>query len=251
MIKAINNIIVLISFLGFCFPLNTEAFDKKGEQKADTRSYQSIPEAKFQEAFIEYVYRRLGKEKSDIVVSKFKVIGNKSVPAGNVKLQLFKSGKRRLEGYVRLTAVISVDGKVKNKVKLSGHVDLFEYVVCTARNLKRGETIKEGDVYMGRKNISRISSKILTDINRALGLMVKHTIKSDTCLKEWMLGKSPIVTKGDMVTILAESNGLKVTVPGKVLMKGYLGELVKIQNLMSKREIYAKVINNSTVKVDF
>ncbi len=104
---------------------------------------------------------------------------------------------------------------------------------------------------MGRKNISRISSKILTDINRALGLMVKHTIKSDTCLKEWMLGKSPIVTKGDMVTILAESNGLRVTVPGKVLMKGYLGELVKIQNLMSKREIYAKVINNSTVKVDF
>jgi flagella basal body P-ring formation protein FlgA len=34
-------------------------------------------------------------------------------------------------------------------------------------------------------------------------------------------------------------------------MKGYTGELVKVQNLMSKKEIYAKVVNGSMVAVDF
>ncbi|MBW1753417.1 MAG: flagella basal body P-ring formation protein FlgA, partial [Deltaproteobacteria bacterium] len=52
-------------------------------------------------------------------------------------------------------------------------------------------------------------------------------------------------------TILAESSGLRITVPGKVLMKGFAGELVKVQNLMSKRKIYAKIVNPSTVTVDF
>ncbi|MEE9611432.1 MAG: flagellar basal body P-ring formation chaperone FlgA, partial [Desulfatiglandales bacterium] len=70
-------------------------------------------------------------------------------------------------------------------------------------------------------------------------------------LKEWMLERPPIVKRGDMVTILAESGVLRVTVPGRVLEKGYLGELVRVQNAMSKRQIHARVINNSTVVVDF
>jgi len=41
-------------------------------------------------------------------------------------------------------------------------------------------------------------------MSKAVGLMVKHTIKEDTCLKEWMVEKAPIVSRGDMVTILAE-----------------------------------------------
>ena len=81
--------------------------------------------------------------------------------------------------------------------------------------------------------------------------MVKHTIKEDTCLKEWMVEKAPIVNRGDMVTILAESGDLKVTVPGMVLERGYLGEVIRVQNFMSKRRIYARVINSPTVMVDF
>lgn len=54
-----------------------------------------------------------------------------------------------------------------------------------------------------------------------------------------------------MVTILAESGDLKVTVTGMVLERGYLGEVIRVQNLMSKRRIYARVINSSTVMVDF
>ena len=42
-----------------------------------------------------------------------------------------------------------------------------------------------------------------------------------------------------------------MTGPGRVLEKGYLGELIKVQNAMSKKEVYAKVINNLTVMVRF
>jgi len=42
-----------------------------------------------------------------------------------------------------------------------------------------------------------------------------------------------------------------VTAPGRVLMKGCTGEIIKVQNLMSKMNIYATVVNNSTVMVEF
>jgi flagella basal body P-ring formation protein FlgA len=102
-----------------------------------------------------------------------------------------------------------------------------------------------------RKNISHLRADIIGELSKVVGLMIKHNVKADTCLKGWMLKKSPIVKKGDMVTILAESNGLRVTVPGKVLDKGYSGEIIRVQNAMTKKRLYARVINNLTVKVDF
>lgn len=251
MSKTIHHMIILVCLLGFCFSNNVEAFDKKNGRVEDTEGHQSIANSELQNIFIDFLCRHLNKERQDIAVSKLKVVGNKPVPLGNLSYQLFQKNKRRLKGYVRLTAVVYVNGVAKNKVKLFGWVDVFDSVVCVARNLKRGEIITKEDVYLARKNVSHITQNVITDTSKAVGLTIKHNAKVDTCLKEWMVEESPIVERGDVVTILAESAGLRVTAPGKVLRKGYLGEMVKIQNLMSNKEIYAKVVNNSTVKVDY
>ncbi len=251
MSKVIHTMILWVCFFGIFFPPEAVSVDKKAIRAITKQGYQSIPEEKLREIFREYLRRRSGKEESDMVVSRFKVIGNRPVPAVKVSFQLFQKDKRRLEGYVRLVGIISVDGVVENKVRLSGWADVFESVVCTSRNLKKGETVKEDDLYLARRNISHLSPNILTDMSKAVGLIVKHNLKEETCLKEWMLERSPVLDRGDMVTILAESGNLKVTVSGMVLEKGYLGELIRVRNAMSKKKIYARVINNSTVVVDF
>jgi flagella basal body P-ring formation protein FlgA len=243
--------IILVFLLGFCFSNSVVAFDKKVGGVGIDQGHQPIADAEFQKIFVDFLSRHLNKERQDIAVSKLKVVGNKPVPLGKLSYQLFQKDKRKLKGYVRLTALVYVNGVVKNKVKLFGWVDVFDSVVCVARNLKRGETIIKEDVYLARKNISHINQNVITDTSKIVGLTIKHNVRAETCLKEWMVEKSPIVKRGDVVTILAESTGFRVTVPGKVLLKGYLGELVKIQNLMSKKTIYAKVINSSTVKVDY
>jgi flagella basal body P-ring formation protein FlgA len=249
--KALPIMILLTCLLGVCLSVGATGVDKNKARAIASRGYQSIPEATFREIFVEYLCRRLGKEKSDVLVSKFKVIGNSPLPQGEIRFQVFQKDKRRVAGFVRLFAACSVDGVVKGQVRLSGWVDIFESVVCAGRNLKKGDIIEKDDLYVARKNIAHLSQDIVTDMSKALGLMAKHNIKKDACVKEWMLEQCPVVTKGDMVTIVAESDDLKVTVPGKVLEKGYLGELVKIQNVMSRKKIYARVVNSSTVMVDF
>lgn len=251
MIKSIRIIAVLICFLALCLSADAKPAAGKDAAAAGAQKYQSITEEKLQEVYIQYLYRRLGKEGTDVAVSKFKVSGNKPVASGKISMQLFQKNSENLEGYVKLVAAISVDGAVRNKVTLSGWVDVFESIVCAARNLNRKEIIAADDVYLARRNISHVSANYLTDIGKVTGLMAKHSIKADKSIKEWMLEKSPIVNKGDLVTILAESSGLRITVPGKVLMQGFAGELVEVQNLMSNKKIYAKIINPSTVMVDF
>ncbi len=249
--KAVPIMILLTCLFGVCLSVGATGVDENRTRAIASRGYQSIPEATFHEIFVEYLCDQLGKDKSDIMVSRFKVIGNRPLPQGEIRFQVFQKDKRRLAGFVRLVALCSVNGAVKSRVKLSGRVDIFESVVCTGRNLKKGESVEKDDLYVARKNIAHRSPDIVTDMTKALGLMTKHNIREDTCLKEWMLERSPILKKGDMVTIVAESDDLKVTVPGRVLEKGYLGELIEIQNVMSRKKIYARVVNSSIVIVDF
>lgn len=249
--KNICQILILLCILGFYSTSMGATISKNDRQNVTHQSYQTISETKFREIFHKYLYRNLHNQGCDVVISRLKITGNAPVPAGKISFDKYQKGKRRFEGRVSLIVVVKVNGVVRNKVKLSGWVDIFQPVVCASRDLKRGERISKDDLYFVKRNISHLSSKILTDMNTIIGLMAKHNVKADTSLKEWMFEKFPIVNKGDIVTILAESGGLKVTAPGRVLMKGYAGEFVKVQNLMSKKEIYAKIVNGSIVAVDF
>lgn len=244
-------IIVLVCLLGIpFFPAGTAAAEEGLKTKRKS-AYQNISKATYHKAFSTFVERKLGKKASDVAVSRLKVMGDRPVPAGKVTFQLFQTEQRTLEGQVNLTALIYVDGIERKKVRLTGWVDAFDSVVCVSHNMKRGEILQEDDLYLSRKNVSYLPSNILTEKEQAVGLALKHQIKADTPLKEWMLEKAPIVERGDIVMILAESRGLRVTVPGKILEKGYKGQLIQVQNTMSRKNLYAKVIDEATVMVEF
>jgi len=210
-----------------------------------------VPEHRFRDMFNDYLYRHLEKEKADVMVSRFKVLNNTPVPDGEASFKLFQKNSGTLRGLVRLAAVVQVDGIPENEVKLSGWVDIFSPVVCASRNLRKGDVLRDDDVVVERKNISRLPADTLDEKGQAVGLLVKHSIRQGTSLKEWMLEKPPILLKGDLVTILAEKGSIRITVPGMILEKGYQGELIRVKNAMSSKEIYARVRNNTTVTVDF
>ena len=249
--KNICNTFIFLCILGLYSTSMGAAISKSNPDNVSPQRFQTIPEDKFREIFQKYLYRNLNNQGCDVIISRLRITGNVLVPDGTISFQEYQKGKRRFEGQVSLIVVVKINDVVKNKVKLSGWVDIFQPVVCASRDLKRGERISKEDLYFVKRNISHISSKILTDMNKIIGFMAKHNVKKDSSLKEWMFEKYPIVDKGDIVTIVAESGDIKVTAPGRVMMKGYADELVKVQNLMSKKEIYAKVVNGSTVAVDF
>jgi len=242
-------ILLLWGWIGFSAEADA-AVRKTGPAKSGP-NYQTVPPSKFQEVFKTYVCRALKKDTSDVVVSKLKVLGNLPVPPGSISIQLSQKDRRRLKGNVRLIAVVSVNSIARHQVKLSAWVDIFESLVCADRSLKRGQIFTAGDVYLVRKNISYLSRKYVTDIGQVVGYRTKNNIKAGSYIQRRMLKKPPVIEKGARVTILAESSYIKVTAPGKILSNADLGQFVKVRNLVSKKEIYAKVINNSTVRVEF
>ena len=232
-----------------CFP--SDAAVRIPESVRIGRTWQSIREKRFLEMFNAYIARQLKPHEADFRVSRFKVIGNDSLPEGKIRIEPVRQADARLLGHVSLTAIVRVDGKIERRVVLSGWVDRFEHVVCTTRSLTRSSIITEDDISTKRSNISRLPHNVLTSTQNVVGKRLKHALKADTVLLANMVEEPPLIKRGDTVTILAESSTLLVTALGVAQTKGGLGDQIRVKNCMNKKEIIARIVNASTVKVAF
>ena len=215
------------------------------------RRWQSIREKSFLSIFNGYIASQLKTREADFRVSRFKVIGNGSLPEGEVKVKPVRQVDARLLGHVSLTAIVRVDGEIERRVVLSGWVDRFEDVVCTTRSLTRSRIITEDDISTTRRNISRLPHNVLASTENVIGKRLKQTLKADTVLLANMVEEPPLIKRGDRVTIVAESSTLLVTALGVAQTKGGIGDQIRVKNCMNKKEIIARIVNASTVKVKF
>ena len=215
------------------------------------RTWQSIQEKRFLSIFNGYIASQLKTREADFRVNRFKVIGNGSLPEGEIKVQPVRQSDARLLGHVSLPAIIRVDGKIERRVVLSGWVDKFEDVVCTRRSLTRNRIITEDDISTTPKNVSRLPHNVLTSTHDVIGKRLKQTLKANTVLLANMVEEPPLIRRGDRVTIVAESSTLLITALGVAQTKGGMGDQIRVKNCMNKKEIIARIVNASTVKVKF
>jgi len=242
LIGLITSLILSITFhLVYAADTFTISMDHKGAISKD------LLEALFKK----YLCDHLNMESSDIVVSKFNVFGNRNIPSGRLIIKIINEKGSDLKGYVKLLAYLIKKGKVKRKILLNGWVDIFENIVVAKRRIKKGQIIGRDDIYLSKINISRISDDYINDPELIIGKIARHNILKGRYIKRWMVEIPPVIKKGERVIILAENQFFKITAPGISLEDGLLGETIRVINEMSRKEIYARVISDSIVKVNF
>jgi flagella basal body P-ring formation protein FlgA len=100
-------------------------------------------------------------------------------------------------------------------------------------------------------DLADLPANIVSDPEAVLGKRTKRVVGAQVPLRTDLIELPPLVKRGDMVVILAESNGLKITTLGQVKKKGRLGDRIPVVNMDSKKILHARVIDSNTVKVDF
>ena len=59
-----------------------------------------------------------------------------------------------------------------------------------------------------------------------------------------------LVRRGDVVDVFASGGGIFITMKGISLDDGVKGGMIKIRNISSDKEFFAKVLNKNSVKVN-
>jgi flagella basal body P-ring formation protein FlgA len=172
-----------------------------------------------------------------------------ALPPGKVEYR-FSPQPSSNPAYLTGTLFFSVDGQEAGRVRVTAQVDLRMPAVVAARDLPRGHVLSEID--LSESQVPYMLAKgSLTEINQALGQTLKTSVRTGAPVRDRDLVRTSMVKKGEVVTIIAQTGGLKITALGQAKQDGALGQTISVINQDSKKTISAKVIGPGMVEVVF
>jgi flagella basal body P-ring formation protein FlgA len=215
------------------------------------RSAVIIEEKELKQMVSDFILRNISQGNKTFRIKEIRVPQRVILPKGRVAYQVAAPHNGELMGKCSIAVDFSVNAQPQKKVWATATIEILGPVVMTCKPLGRHKPITEDDIKLQTMDLSDLPRDVITDPAAVLGKRTRRAIGALTPLRADLIELPPLVKRGDLVVIIAEANGLKITTLGQVKKKGRLGERIPVVNIDSKKILYARVIDANTVKVDF
>jgi flagellar basal body P-ring formation protein FlgA len=133
-------------------------------------------------------------------------------------------------------------------LRFTGTVTETVEAAMLTRSLRIGEIIKASDVTMGRRPKAELRSDGMGP-DQVIGMAAKTALRNGQALRTDDLIKPQIVQRNEAVTIYYEVPGIMLTVRGKAVEGGAMGDVVGVLNIQSNRTVQATVIGPGRVTI--
>jgi flagella basal body P-ring formation protein FlgA len=205
--------------------------------------------AQVEALFREFVLARLTAKPEDIVLQLTDVPDLPAMANGTLTSEVVPNGPEQFLGNVALTIQFFVDGNKAESIRVAGKVSLYQEVVHARRAMKRNDTISTEDIQLVRTNIADHPERFLTQPDQVIGKRLLCGVGIDQTIGSHMLDKALAIKRGDIVLIVHQLEGLKLTAKGQAKENGSLGDRIRIVNVDSNKNIFCKVIDARTVEL--
>ncbi|ACM18994.1 flagellar basal body P-ring formation protein FlgA [Geotalea daltonii FRC-32] len=212
---------------------------------------QTVKEAEVRRVVNDYLQQKCDNLGLEINIKKIAYSGDLSLSAGDLSYEVVAPDRWEGWGSANLALIVRVDGRVERNVPVKVEVEAMAEMVVAVRPLERGEVIDAADVAVQKRGLSRLQGRFVRDVDEVVGKRVRTAIRGNNPIRPDFLERVPLIKSGQLVTIVAENESLRITAAGKARNSGAEGDTVMVRNLASQKELPARVIDAETVKVDF
>ena len=216
------------------------------------RASVTVTREEIKRAVDNFIRANIPWDKDRVKIRKIEVNDDVILPKGNVSYRIEPLRNADYKGKIALPIHFTVNGLFQKRILATAEISLLTDVVVVKKSLRRHGRINEDDIELKEKDLSKTHSNVITDPDEVLGKRAKRSMAAGTILRSDLIEYPPLVKRGDVVLVVAESAGLRITALGVVDQReGRRGERIKVENLDSKKNIYARVLDSKTVEVDF
>jgi flagella basal body P-ring formation protein FlgA len=215
-----------------------------------SRRHIEIRQEKIKQIVTDFIMQNSPQENRRVFIKAIRVPESVLLPTGRVTYKLVAPRNGNLMGKVPIAVDFSVDGHFREKVWTTATVEVWGQVVVTRKPLGRHKAITEDDIQLQTVDLANVPSNVITDSETVLGKRTKRAIGMQTVLRADLIELPYLVKRGDLVVIIAETEGFRITTLGHVKKKGRQGDRIPVVNVDSRKVLYARVIDSNTVRVD-
>ncbi len=170
---------------------------------------------------------------------------------GSVSAHLIHLADRPLAGRHTYQIEYRIAGRKVAQGSFSVEVHVMQTVYVAAHKIARGVVLAEIDLREKQVDLASVKSRAIVERGQLIGAQASRAIREGEVLTEANISPTPLVRRGDVVTLIVERGGIMVSTYALAREDGIVGEVIKVDNLQSKKQIHARVVNATTVQVIF
>ena len=199
---------------------------------------------------LDFIMKITGATKEQIKIEPIVDLKPIILPYGKPDIKVETISNTPTKGTIPLRFIILVDGKECERRNIPFRVEVIKEVVVAVKEIDMNKSIESEDLTIAKCDIG-IGSEFFIEKANILGKRAKRPIPSGTIITSGMIEDFPIIKQGDLVTMVIESAKFRITAQGKAKENGKIGQFIKVANVVTNKEVVARVLNDKTVQVDF
>jgi flagella basal body P-ring formation protein FlgA len=143
------------------------------------------------------------------------------------------------------------DGTLLREERVHVRMEVAMDVVMSTKYLMRDKGIDSDSVKLVRKWFNQLPVYVVTQIEDVVGKQPYNDIRQNMEIKRNMLKDVKTMKRGKMVKMVLESGPMMIVTFGICEEDGSRGDYIKIRNTSSNKMVYARVTDDSSVRVEF
>jgi flagella basal body P-ring formation protein FlgA len=150
----------------------------------------------------------------------------------------------------KTTVGVKCTGKKSWSLHVPVSISVYGKVLVASHQLQKGRVLTAADLKLAKNDLANLSYGYYENLNNGIGLKLKRHVSAGTVLTPAMLKKPRIISRGQKVTIMAQSGSMLVRMKGKALDNGAIGDRIKVINIKSRKKLEGIITLAGEVKVD-
>lgn len=146
-------------------------------------------------------------------------------------------------------ALLLPDGGSGIAETLSGQIEAWDSVPVLARDITRGDIIREADITWDALPARSLGNRIVTDPSRLSGMTARRSLRAGDALRNTDVEIPKLVEKGDYAVVAVNAGPLTITGEAKALENGAMGDVIRLLNTDSNQTIEARVTGPGRVEI--
>jgi flagella basal body P-ring formation protein FlgA len=216
-----------------------------------TTKSRRIPGAELVEAVRAALLRQMRGRPEDVAVEPLAPPADFTVAEGAVDFAVRFPGGVRPEGGVVAAAVeVRVDGTPARVVSVPVRLAMLEEVLVAVRPVGRQAVLTPDDVRLERRAILPGQEPFRDAADLRQYRTLRSLARGEVVLRS-ALDRPPAIRRGEVVLLTAERLGLRAVTRGEAREDGRVGQVIRVRNLASGREVYGLVGPDREVRVAF
>ena len=169
--------------------------------------------------------------------------------SGEVNIRIRRLSDRPLRGPTVLRMEIASRERVLQEMSVTADVRWFCPVLIAARGMRRGEELTAEMVELDERDVTRARDGFFRDAAELDGLRTRRTVRPGNLLTQKHTESVPVVLRGGEITMVVETDNLRISVLGTALQDGGIGDRIRVRNEDSGKVVYGEVIDPATVRI--